>query len=125
MKLVNNLLAGINLVGAAEALAMAQRMGMDLGMVLDVIEQSSGQSWIGSDRMRRAIANDYAPRAHATLLRKDTALAVQAGRDAGFEGPLGSAASEVFARVIEQGWAHLDDAVVFCLLNELSARVKP
>ncbi len=125
MKLVNNLLAGINLVGAAEALTMAQRMGMDLGVVLDVIEQSSGQSWIGSDRMRRAIENDYEPRAHATLLRKDTALAVQAGRDAGFEGPLGAATSEVFARVIEQGWAHLDDAVVFRLLNELSARVKP
>jgi 3-hydroxyisobutyrate dehydrogenase len=125
MKLVNNLLAGINLVGAAEALAMAQRMGMDLGTVLDVIEQSSGQSWIGSDRMRRAIDDDYAPRAHATLLRKDTALAVQAGRDAGFEGPLGAMTSEVFARVIEQGWAHLDDAVVFRLLNELSARFKP
>ena len=100
---------------------MAKRMGMDLGMVLDVIEQSSGQSWIGSDRMRRAIANDYAPRAHATLLRKDTMLAVQAGRDLRFEGPLGAAASEVFARVLEHGWAHLDDAVVFRLLDESSA----
>ncbi len=125
MKLVNNLLAGINLVGAAEALAMAQRMDMDLGTVLDVIEQSSGQSWIGSDRMRRAIADDYAPRAHATLLRKDTALAVQAGRDAGFEGPLGAATSDVFSRVIERGWADFDDAVVFRLLDELSARTKP
>jgi hypothetical protein len=63
MKLVNNLLAGINLVGAAEALALAQRLGLDLDTVLDVIEQSSGQSWVGSDRMRRAIAGDYAPRA--------------------------------------------------------------
>jgi putative dehydrogenase len=122
MKLVNNLLAGINLVGAAEALAMAQRMGMDLSTVLDVIEQSSGQSWVGSDRMRRAIEGDYAPRAHATLLRKDTALAVQAAREAGFEGPLGAAASEVFARVLERGWAHLDDAVVFRLLNGSAER---
>jgi putative dehydrogenase len=56
-KLVNNLLAGINLAGAAEALALAQRLGLDLGRTLDVIEQSSGQSWIGSDRMRRAIAS--------------------------------------------------------------------
>ncbi len=122
MKLVNNLLAGINLVGAAEALAMAQRMGMNLGTVLDVIEQSSGQSWVGTDRMRRAIANDYAPRAHATLLRKDTALAVQAARDAGFEGPLGAAASDVFMRAIECGWAHLDDAVIFRLLSEVPQR---
>ena len=30
-KLVNNLLAGINLVGAAEAMALAQRMGLDAG----------------------------------------------------------------------------------------------
>ena len=122
MKLVNNLLAGINLVGAAEALAMAQRMGMNLGTVLDVIEQSSGQSWVGTDRMRRAIANDYAPRAHTTLLRKDTALAVQAAREAGFEGPLGAAASDVFARAIECGWAHLDDAVIFRLLSEVPQR---
>ena len=53
-KLVNNLLAGINLVGAAEALALAQKLGLDAAKTLDVIEQSSGQSWIGSDRMRRA-----------------------------------------------------------------------
>lgn len=117
MKLVNNLLAGINLVGAAEAMAMAGRMGMDLGKVLDVIEQSSGQSWIGSDRMRRAISGDYAPRAHTTLLRKDTALAVQAAREAGFVGPLGSVASEVFAQALARGWGHLDDAVLFQLLS--------
>ena len=78
-KLVNNLLAGINLVGAAEVLALADRLGLDLGTTLDVIEQSSGQSWIGSDRMRRAIACDFEPRAHVTLLEKDTRLAVEAG----------------------------------------------
>ena len=43
-KLVNNLLAGINLVGAAEAMALARRMGLDLERTLDVIGQSSGQS---------------------------------------------------------------------------------
>ena len=86
-KLVNNLLAGINLVGAAEVLALAGRLGLDPSRTLDVIEQSSGQSWIGSDRMRRAIAGDYAPRAHVTLLEKDTRLAVEAARAAGFEGP--------------------------------------
>jgi L-threonate 2-dehydrogenase len=48
-KLVNNLLAGINLVGAAEALALAHRMGLDLATTQNVINQSSGQSWIGSD----------------------------------------------------------------------------
>jgi putative dehydrogenase len=116
-KLVNNLLAGINLVGAAEVLALATHLGLDPGQTLDVIEQSSGQSWIGSDRMRRAIAGDYAPRAHVTLLEKDTRLAVQAARDAGVEGPLGRRASEVFAEVRQAGLAALDDGVVFQHLN--------
>jgi 3-hydroxyisobutyrate dehydrogenase len=117
-KLVNNLLAGINLAGAAEALAMAQRLGLDPAATLGVIEQSSGQSWIGSDRMRRAIAGDYAPRAHVTLLQKDTRLAVQAAAAAGFEGPLGPAARDVFARAAEAGMGDLDDAALFRLLSQ-------
>ena len=117
-KLVNNLLAAINLAGAAEVMAMARRMGLDLEKTLDVIEQSSGQSWIGSDRMRRAIAGDYEPRAHMALLQKDTRLAVQAAAAAGFTGPLGPAASELFARAAAAGLAREDDAALFKLLND-------
>ena len=115
-KLVNNLLAGINLVGAAEVLALAQRMGLDTSRTLDVIEKSSGQSWIGSDRMRRALAGDYAPRAHVTLLQKDTRLALEAAGACGFEGPLGAAARDVFARAAAAGLANEDDAALFRLL---------
>lgn len=118
-KLVNNLAAAINLVGAAEVLAMASTMGLDQATTLAVIEQSSGQSWIGSDRMRRAITGDHAPRAHMTLLEKDTGLAVQAALDAGFEGPLGGAVRDVFARASASGLADLDDSA---LLQWLSAR---
>jgi L-threonate 2-dehydrogenase len=118
-KLVNNLLAGINLVGAAEALVLADRLGLDLTKTLDVIEQSSGQSWIGSDRMRRALAGDFAPRAHVTLLQKDTRLALECARAAGFEGPLGQQASSVFAQASAAGLAALDDAAVFTYLNKL------
>jgi putative dehydrogenase len=117
-KLVNNLLAGINLSGAAEAMAMAQAMGLDLARTLDVIEQSSGQSWIGSDRMRRALAGDYAPRAHVTLLEKDTRLAVEAAAAAGFTGPLGAHAARLFARAHEAGFAGDDDAALFKLLGK-------
>jgi putative dehydrogenase len=116
-KLVNNLLAGINLVGAAEVLALAARMGLDLERTLDVIEQSSGQSWIGSDRMRRAIAGDYAPRAHVTLLQKDTRLAMQAAQAVGFEGPLGAAARDTFARAAAAGLDGLDDAAIYQLFK--------
>ena len=111
-KLVNNLLAGINLVGAAEALAMAKRLGLDLHKTLEVIEQSSGQSWIGSDRMHRALQNDLAPRAHMTLLEKDTRLALQAAKAVGFHGPLGQSASDVFANASKGGLANLDDGAL-------------
>jgi len=119
-KLVNNLLAGINLVGAAEAMVLAERLGLGLAATLEVIEQSSGQSWIGSDRMRRAIEGDYEPRAHVTLLQKDTRLAVQAAGAAGFEGPLGAAAHAVFAQAAAGGFGQWDDAAVFKLLSSSS-----
>ena len=112
-KLVNNLLAGINLVGAAEVLAMAERMGLNLHTTLDVISQSSGQSWIGEDRLRRAVVGDFAPAAHMTLLQKDTGLAVAAGAAAGFSGPLGAHAAAVFAAASAGGHAHEDDGAVF------------
>ena len=116
-KLVNNLAAGINLVGAAEVLVMARKMGLDVAKTLDVIEQSSGQSWIGSERMRRALVGDYAPRAHMTLLEKDTRLAVAAAQSAGFEGPLGAAARDVFAQASAGGLHGLDDAALFQWLD--------
>lgn len=107
-KLVNNLLAGIYLVGAAEVLALAACLGLDPGKTLDVIEQSSGQSWIGSDRMRRALAGDYAPRAHVTLLEKDTRLAIEAARAAGFEGRLGARVpAKSLPRPTKPGWQRL------------------
>jgi 3-hydroxyisobutyrate dehydrogenase-like beta-hydroxyacid dehydrogenase len=116
-KLVNNLLAGINLVGAAEVMALADRMGLNLRTTLDVIEQSSGQSWIGSDRMRRAIAGDLEPRAHMTLLAKDTRLAQEAAVSAGFVGPLGAFASGVFAAALDAGLSELDDGALLGFLQ--------
>ena len=116
-KLVNNLLAGINLVGAAEALALAERLGLDSATTLGVIEQSSGQSWIGSDRMHRAIAGDFAPRAHMTLLEKDTRLALAAAAQAGFAGPLGASASAVFAQASKSGLADEDDGALLKFLR--------
>ncbi|MEP7056207.1 MAG: NAD(P)-dependent oxidoreductase [Caldimonas sp.] len=116
-KLVNNLLAAINLAGAAEALALAERIGLDPRRTLDVIEQSSGQSWIGSDRMRRALDGDFAPRAHTSLLAKDTRLALAMASAEGFDALLGGAAGALFERACAAGHAALDDASLLKLLR--------
>jgi L-threonate 2-dehydrogenase len=117
-KLVNNLLAAVNLAGAAEAMALAERLGLDPAVTLSVIEASSGQSWIGSDRMRRALAGDFEPRAHVTLLAKDTGLAVQAADAVAFDPPLGRLARDLFAQALGQGWADLDDAALLKLMRQ-------
>jgi L-threonate 2-dehydrogenase len=119
-KLVNNLLAAINLTGAAEAIAMAQKLGLDANRTLDVIEQSSGQSWIGSERMRRALAGDvHPPGAHMTLLAKDSKLAMQAAREVGCANPVGEVATGLFAQALARGMGDLDDAQMLDLLKSL------
>ncbi len=116
-KLVNNLLAAVNLAGAAEALALAERVGLDAARTLDVIERSSGQSWIGSERMRRALAGDLAPRAHTSLLNKDAGLALGMAKAAGFDTPVGQSAAALFARACDGGLAAQDDASLLALLR--------
>lgn len=117
-KLVNNLLAGINLAGVAEVMILSERMGLNLTTTLNVIQQSSGQSWIGNDRMRRAIADDFEPRAHTTLLAKDTKLAVAAAQQLGFKTPLGQLTAETFARALAHGLAEQDDASLIKLMRD-------
>jgi putative dehydrogenase len=117
-KLVNNLLAGIHLVGAAEVLVLAERMGLSAQTTLAVMAQSSGQSWIGSDRMSRALADNLTPLAHMTLLTKDTRLACDAALGANVDVPLGQLASQVFAKACEAGWADMDDAALLQYLRQ-------
>ena len=111
-KLVNNLLAAIHLTGAAEALALAERLGLNPTTTLAVMAQSSGQSWIASDRMPRALAGDFAPRAHVTLLEKDTRLAMDMAGAVGFDAALGALARDAFAQASAGGLAQEDDAAL-------------
>jgi 3-hydroxyisobutyrate dehydrogenase len=59
-KIVNNLLAAANLAAAAEAMALAVRAGLDPRRVVEVINASSGGSWMFADRMPRALIADFA-----------------------------------------------------------------
>lgn len=112
VKLVNNLLAGINLVAGAEAIALGRRLGLDPNLLLKVINASSGGSWIVADRMPRALAGDYSPRARARILAKDLRLAVAMAQQAGAATALGDQALAVFCATVAAGRGDEDDASV-------------
>jgi 3-hydroxyisobutyrate dehydrogenase-like beta-hydroxyacid dehydrogenase len=115
-KLANNLLAAINLAGASEVLAMAQAWGLNAQTTLNVMQASSGQSWIGHDRMERALQNDFEPRAHTSLLAKDTRLALEACAHLKVSVPaLGQVSSQQFAKACEMGFLNHDDASLFLM----------
>ncbi len=111
-KLVNNLLAGINLVAGAEALALGARLGLDKRALFEVVKASSGASWIVTDRMARALDGDYVPRARSVILTKDVGLAVQMADAAGVATPLGDEALRLFQATVAAGFGELDDAAV-------------
>ncbi|MFO1320956.1 MAG: NAD(P)-dependent oxidoreductase [Burkholderiales bacterium] len=111
-KMLNNLLAGVNLAAAAEAVALGEKLGLDPLRLLDVIRASSGDSWMLGDRMPRALAGDYSPRAAIPILGKDLGIVTGAAREAGYPTPLGDAALSVFKGSIALGLSDLDDAAV-------------
>jgi 3-hydroxyisobutyrate dehydrogenase-like beta-hydroxyacid dehydrogenase len=111
-KLVNNLLAGINLAAGAEALALGMRLGLEPQTIFDIITASSGNSWIFQDRMGRAIQDDFAPRAATPVLTKDLGLAVALAATVQAPTPLGAVAHAQFQHTVALGWAALDDAAV-------------
>jgi 3-hydroxyisobutyrate dehydrogenase len=112
-KIVNNLLAAVNLAAGAEALALAARAGLDPRQVVDVVNASSGGSWIFADRMPRALAGDYAPRAAARILTKDVGIAVDFAARHGVEAPFATAAHAAFAATVAAGMGEDDDAAIY------------
>lgn len=115
-KLVNNLAAGINLVGAAEVIALGLKLGLDKDKLLALMCASSGQSMMLEDRMTRALRNDYAPRAHAHILTKDVALGCAMARATGQSMTMSTNALEVLKATLASGYEDLDDAVVLKIL---------
>lgn len=112
-KLVNNLMAAINLAAGAEALALAARMGLDVRQMRELISVSSGQSWMFDDRMTRALDGDYAPRAASPVLTKDVTLANAAAERAGVTLPMGAVARDLLRATCEGGWHEEDDAAIY------------
>ena len=118
-KLVNNLVAGMNLIASAEAVALGVKLGLDPKTLVALMSASSGQSMMMEDRLNRALANDYAPRAYAYILTKDVALGLDMAESAGADMAMAKHALEIFKATLASGMDELDDcAVLKTLLDQ-------
>jgi len=112
-KIVNNLLAGVNLAAAADAMAIAIRAGLDPRRVAEVINASSGGSWMFADRMPRALDHDYdPPHAAARILSKDVGIAAALAGRMGVDSAFARAAVAAYADALAAGYGEDDDAVL-------------
>lgn len=111
-KIVNNLLAGANLAAGAQALVLARRAGLDPARALDVINASSGASWIVADRMARELSGDRGVRAAAKILAKDVGIAAALAERLGAPASFAQAALAAFGGAVEAGYGDEDDAAL-------------
>jgi putative dehydrogenase len=114
-KIVNNLLAAVNLAAGAEALVLAKKAGIDPRAALDVINASSGASWIVADRMPRALSGDKGVRAATKILAKDVGIAAALGARVNADVPIARAAQQAFDEALAAGLGDEDDAAMLQL----------
>lgn len=111
-KMVNQLLAGVHIAAAAEAIAFAANEGLDLQQVYDVITASAGNSWMFENRVPHMIDGDYTPRSAVDIFVKDLGIVLDMGRSSAFPVPLASAALQLFVMTSAAGMGRDDDASV-------------
>lgn len=111
-KIVNNMLAGVNLAAACEAMTLGLKLGLDPAVLHDVVGASSGGSWMFGDRMPRVLAGDSAPRAALKILTKDLALLLESAQQAGCPVELAQTAHRAYTDAVAQGHGAEDDAAL-------------
>lgn len=68
--MINQLLAGVHIAAASEAIAFAAKQGLDIAKVYEVITASAGNSWMFENRMPHVLDGDYTPRSGCRYLRQ-------------------------------------------------------
>ena len=119
-KIVNNMLAGTQLVAAAEAITLGAQLGLDLDTLFEVICNSLGASWVFADRIARVLKNDYAVKAALDILKKDLSIAAAAAQQNNVSSPVANAALAMFTAASAAGLGSEDDAALVKYYRELA-----
>jgi 3-hydroxyisobutyrate dehydrogenase len=120
VKTVNQLLAGVHIAVAAEAMAFGTRAGADPATLYEVISNSAGNSWMFTNRVPHMLEGDYQPRSAVDIFVKDLGLVLETGRALKFPLPLAAAAHQLFLMAAAAGLGREDDAAVVKVFERLA-----
>jgi len=119
MKLVNQLLCGVHIAAAAEALAFAESMGLGPGECWRVLRDGAAASFMFEDRGARMVAGEFSsPHSALDIFVKDMGLVSAAAEHAGASAPLTAAARRLYDQGHERGLGRLDDAALIEVLRQ-------
>lgn len=112
-KAVNQLLCSVHIVAAAEALALAEKLGLEPEKVLDAVSGGAGGSWMLSDRGPRMLQGlDAEVTSTIGIFVKDSSLVKDVAEAVGFNAPVLLAAHAKYLAAAEAGWDRRDDSQV-------------
>ena len=125
IKMVNQLLAGVHIAVAAEAMALGIRAGADPQTLFDVISSSAGSSWMWQNRMPHVLAGDDTPSSAVNIFVKDLGIVLDQARALTFPLPMASSAHQLFLAAAAAGHGGRDDAFVIRFWEMLTGIALP
>jgi len=118
-KICNNMMLAIQMISVAEGFVLAERLGLEPQTLFDVSSAASGQCWslttycpVAGVGPATPADNDFKPGFATALMRKDLGLAMEAAEAAGAVVPFGSAARDVYEKMMCDGQGNLDFSAV-------------
>jgi 3-hydroxyisobutyrate dehydrogenase-like beta-hydroxyacid dehydrogenase len=120
VKVVHQLLAGVHIAAAAEAMAFGIRAGVDPRGLYEVVTGAAGNSWMFENRMPHVLDGDDTPRSAVDIFVKDLGLVGDLARSVAFPTPLAAQALQLFVSARAQGHGGKDDAFVIRAYQALS-----
>jgi 3-hydroxyisobutyrate dehydrogenase len=124
-KMINQLLAGVHLAAAGEAITFAIKQGLDPQRVYDVITASAGNSWMFENRVPHVLAGDYRPLSAVEIFVKDLGIVQDMARAERYPVPLAAAALQIFLAAAGSGMGRDDDSSLARIYAQLSGTTLP
>jgi len=110
VKLINQLLAGVHIVAAAEAMAFGAKLGLDTQRLYEVIKNAAGGSWMFENRVPAMLSEDWTPHSMLSIFVKDLGIVLEESKVLGYSAPLTATAHQMNLMGASYGWAREADS---------------